>query len=140
MKARTRRLVTTLLAPGAALLAWSAFRLLDVDFVLKSGDEVGAVDVIIAAVAGSIGGWLVLRLIERRTERPRATWSLVSSTALAVSVIGPTWLADGSTAVALITLHVVTAAVVIGGFAGTVRPRRFSAAPAAGDANPASAR
>jgi hypothetical protein len=35
-------------------------------------------------------------------------------------MIGPSWLADGSSAVALITLHLVTALVVICGFAGII--------------------
>jgi hypothetical protein len=57
-------------------------------------------------------------------------WARVSSTALAVSMIGPTWFADGTTSLALIGLHVVTAATVILGMLRTLpgcsvcRPRR----------------
>jgi len=43
-------------------------------------------------------------------------WPLVGSTALAVSVIGPTWLADGLAAVVLIGMHVAVGAVLIAGF------------------------
>lgn len=137
MTSRHRRLATIVLAPVAALAAWGAYRLVGLELVLKSGETVGPFDVAAAAVAGSVAGWLVLRLIERRSARPRATWSFVGSTALAVSIIGPAWLADGSTAVALITLHVVTAIVVIVGLAGTVSVRH----PAGdGDRAPADAR
>jgi hypothetical protein len=132
-----RRLATTVLAPAAALAAWAAFRLGGVDYKLKSGDTVGALDVVTTALMGAVVGWLVLHAIERRSLRPRATWMLVATTALAVSIVGPMWFADGGSAVALITLHVVTAVVVIVGLAGTVPVRR----PAGdGDRAPAVAR
>ena len=73
-----------------------------------------------AALVGALAGLFVVRLLERRSRHPRSWWSFGGSTALAVSIIGPTWLADGASAVALITLHIVTAAVVIIGFAGTL--------------------
>lgn len=121
---RNRRFATIVLAPGAALLAWGMLRLLGVDFVLKSGDTVGVLDVATTALMGSVVGWLVLRAIERRSAFPRTTWTFVATTALAVSIVGPAWFADGGSAVGLIALHVVTAAVVIAGFAGTLPARR----------------
>jgi len=124
---RLRRVATTVLAPTAALAAWAGFRLGGVEFTLKSGDTVGALDVITTALVGAVVGWQVLRAIERHALRPRATWIVVATTALAVSVIGPSWFADGSSAAALIALHVITAAVVIAGFAGTVPLRRLAA-------------
>jgi Family of unknown function (DUF6069) len=127
---RHRRIATAVLAPAAALAAWAGLRLGDVEFTLKSGDTVGALDVVTTALVGAVVGWLVLRAIERHTPRPRATWTVVATTALAVSVIGPSLFADGGSAAALIALHIVTAAVVIAGFAGTVPLRR----PAAGAA------
>jgi Family of unknown function (DUF6069) len=65
----------------------------------------------------------VVRLLERLSRRPRRLWSFVGSTALAVSIIGPAWLADGASSVALIALHFVVAIVVISGFAGTLPAR-----------------
>lgn len=121
---RLRRVATTVLAPAAVVAAWEAFRLTGVEFTLKSGDTVGALDVVTSALMGAVVGWLVLRAIERHTLRPRTTWIMVATTALAVSVIGPSWFADGGSAAALIALHVVTAAVVIVGFAGTVPVRK----------------
>jgi hypothetical protein len=44
-----------------------------------------------------------------------------------VSVIGPAWFADGASSVALAALHVVTAVVVISGFAGTLPLYRLAA-------------
>jgi len=115
-----RRLRVIVLAPAAALLTWAVVRLAGVDLVLKDGGTVGAVNVFAAAVAGALAGWLVVRLLERHTRNPRSWWSFVGSAALAVSIIGPSHLADGASAAALITLHFVTAVVVITGFARTL--------------------
>jgi hypothetical protein len=115
-----RRLATVVLAPAAALAAWTAARAAGVDLVLENGSTVGAGDVLAAALTGATAGWLVVRWLEGHSRRPRSRWAFVGSTALAVSIIGPNRLADGSSAIALIGLHVVTAAVVIAGFAGTL--------------------
>jgi hypothetical protein len=69
---------------------------------------------------GALAGWLVVRVLENHGRYPRAGWAFVGSTALSVSIVGPVWLADGASSVALIALHVVTAVVVIVGFAGTL--------------------
>ena len=88
-----RRLATVLLAPAAALAAWAVARLLEIDLVVSSATgTVGAGDVVAAALAGAAAGWLGAMLVERRSRRPRATWAFVGSTALSVSVIGPSWL------------------------------------------------
>jgi hypothetical protein len=115
-----RRLATVVLAPTAALAAWAAVRLIGVDLILEDGGTVGAGEVLAAALAGPVAGWFVVRWLERHSRRPRSTWAFLGSTALAVSIIGPSRLADGSTAVALIGLHFVTAVVVIVGLAGTL--------------------
>jgi hypothetical protein len=126
MMDRTRRRIATLvLAPTAALTAWAIVRLIGVDLVVSTGaGNVGAGDVVVAATVASLLAWVVVRLLERHVRRPRQWWSLVASTSLSVSMIGPTWLADGSSAVALISLHMVTASVLIIGFAGTLPWRK----------------
>jgi hypothetical protein len=130
-----RRLATVVLAPVAALAAWAIVRLLGIDLdVSGATGTVGAGDVVAAALAGAVAAWLVVALVERSSRHPRAAWGLIASTGLSLSVIGPSWLADG--AVALIALHVVVAVVVIVGFAGTLparcgqRPGRMCAAVA----------
>jgi uncharacterized protein DUF6069 len=115
-----RRLATVLVAPVAALAAWGFLRAVGIDLVLKDGSTVGAGAVFAAALAGALAAWPVVRWLDLHSRRARAVWAFVGSTALSVSLLGPTWRADGGSAVALIGLHVVTAIVVIAGFAGTL--------------------
>jgi hypothetical protein len=128
-----RRIATVLLAPSAALATWALIRLLGVDPVSTSRGTVGPGDVLAAALVGALAGWAAARILEHRARRPRAWWGFVAPTGLAVSMIGPSHLADGSSAAALIALHVVTAAAVIAGLTTTIRVRgrrRPEAAPA----------
>jgi hypothetical protein len=90
----------------------------------EDGSTVGAGEVFVAALVGAVGAWCAVRGLERHSRRPRFSWVFVGSMALAVSIVGPSWLADGSCPVALIGLHFVTAAVVIVGFAATLPLRR----------------
>ena len=131
MTRRTRRrTVTAALAPAAALAAWALMRLTGIDLEVSVGDGVvGPVDVVVAALLGALAGWAAVRFLERHSPWPREHWSYLSSAALAVSVIGPSWLAEGASAAALIGLHVVVAAVVIVGFARTLPARQAQPAP-----------
>jgi ABC-type Co2+ transport system permease subunit len=115
-----RRLATVVLAPTAAITAWAVVRLIGIDLALEDGNTVGPVDVVAAALVGALAGWLVVRLVERHSRRPRGLWAFAGSTTLAVSMIGPAWLADSASAVALMSLHVVTAVVLISGFYWTL--------------------
>lgn len=116
-----RRLATVVAAPFLALAGWAIVRLIGVDLVVKhQTGTVNGADVVVAATVAGLLAWVVVRQLERRVRRPRQTWSLLASTGLAVSIIGPSWLADGGSAVALISLHLVTAAVLIVGFSGTL--------------------
>jgi FtsH-binding integral membrane protein len=116
-----RRIGTVILAPAAALLTWAGVQLAGVDLVVTTGDgSVGPIDVVAAALAGALGGWFAVRLLERYTRRPGLWWPPLGSTALAVSTIGPSYLSDGVSALALTALHFVTAIVVITGFATTL--------------------
>jgi len=124
MTIRNRRLATVVAASVAALIAWAGIRVGGIDLVVKTGDgSVGPVDVVVAALAAGLAGWFVVRLLERYTDRPGLWWPPLGSTALAVSTIGPAYLSDGVSAVALTGLHFVTAIVVITGFAATLPAR-----------------
>src|SRR5262245_16100325 len=122
MTRRTRhRIATVLLAPAAALHTWSIIGLAGIDLVVETGDgTVGAFDVVFAALASALGAWVVVRLLEHYTRRPGLWWPALGSSVLAVSTLGPTYLADDTTALALTALHFVTAIVVIIGFETTL--------------------
>src|SRR5215475_2531414 len=125
MTNRTRRRIgTVVLAPAAALAAWACLRLAGIDFDVKTGDgTVGPADVVAAAFVAGLAAWVVVRLVERHSRSPRLWWARIGSTALAISTIGPAYLSDGVSALALTGLHFVTAIVVITGFATTLPTR-----------------
>jgi hypothetical protein len=128
-----RRFGTVVLSPVAALAAWALMRLMGIDLVVSVGDgTVGPTDVFAAALLGALGGWAVVRLLERTSRYPRRLWSFLGSTALAVSVIGPMWFSDGTSSIALIALHFVVAIIVIGGFGRTLAVRARTTQPATG--------
>ena len=58
--------------------------------------------------------WLVQRLLARRGAA--GWWPFLGSTTLAISIIGPTWLADGAASVVLIGMHLAVGLVLIAGF------------------------
>ena len=83
---------------------------------------VGAADVLVAVVmaglAAGLAAWGVQTLLARRGAA--GWWPFVGSTALAISIIGPTWLADGAASVVLIGMHLAVGLVLIAGFNRTV--------------------
>jgi hypothetical protein len=106
-------------AMTAALAIWALARLLDVELTAGKGTDastVGAGDVLVTALLAGLAAWGVHTLLVRRGAA--RWWPLVASTALAISVIGPSWLADGLAAVVLIAMHLAVGAVLIAGFAG----------------------
>jgi Family of unknown function (DUF6069) len=57
-----------------------------------------------------------------RRARTARWWPFVGSTAIAVPMIGPSYLADGAAAVVLISMHIAVGVVLIWGFARLVAP------------------
>ena len=110
-------------AMAVALAIWALARLLDVELTVGKGadtSQVGAADVLVAALVAGLAAWGVQALLARRGAA--RWWPLVGSTALAVSVAGPSWLADGLAAVVLIAMHLAVGVVLIAGFAGVRVP------------------
>jgi hypothetical protein len=136
-----RRIQTVVLAAFGALAGWALARLAGIELVVSNTDTVSAADVLVAPLVGALGAWGVVLLLERFSRRPRARWPVVGSTALALSINGPARLADGASAAVLIGLHVVTAVIVIVGFAPTLpvvgRGRDGATASPCADCDPA---
>jgi hypothetical protein len=137
MRTTTRSsLAVVAAAVAAALAAWAVIRLVGVDLTLKdgagtsAGGQVGAVDVLLVSLVAGLAAWGLFALLAHW--RRARWWPFIGSTALAVSITGPSYLADGISAVALICLHVVVGAVLIMGFTRLV-PRLYRGAGQAVD-------
>jgi hypothetical protein len=104
-------------AAVVALGIWALARLLGVELTVGQGLDarlVGAVDVLVTVVLAGLAAWVVQKLLARRGAA--GWWPFVGSTALAISIIGPTWLADGTASVVLIGMHLAVGFVLIAGF------------------------
>jgi hypothetical protein len=100
-----------------ALAIWALAHLLGVELNVGTGQDaglVGAADVVVAVVLAGLAAWGVQRVLARR--RAAGWWPFVGSTALSISIVGPTWLADGAASVVLIAMHLAVGAVLIAGF------------------------
>jgi hypothetical protein len=127
MSERRRAAATVGTAVAVALVGWAAVRLLGIELPVDKGagpDTVQAADAAVAAVVAGLAAWAVSRLMVRRgVER---WWPLVGSTALSLSMMGPSYQADGVAAMALMALHLTVGAVLIAGF---TRPALRRCAP-----------
>jgi len=104
-------------ATVVALAIWVLARVLGVELTVGKGHDaspVGAAEVVVAVVLAGLAAWGVHGLLARR--RAAGWWPFVGSTALSVSIIGPTWLADGAATVVLIGMHLAVGVVLIAGF------------------------
>lgn len=119
------RALTVLAAPATAVTAWALLRLSGIALVTDTGSTVGPVSVIVVATLAALAGWAVIAVIERRTRRPALWWGLIGSATLALSILGPGQTAQGADLLGLILLHLVVAAVVMGGLGASLgRPAR----------------
>jgi hypothetical protein len=112
-------------AAVVALAIWALARLLGVELTVGKGDDastVGAVDVLVTVLLAGLAAGGVQTLLARRGAA--RSWPFVGSTALAISVIGPSWLADGAAGVVLIGMHLAVGVVLIAGFTRPVSARR----------------
>lgn len=129
MQATTRNSLAVVAAGVAAgLVVWAVVRLLGVELTVESGSgttQVDVVDVLLATLLAGLAAWGAFALLRRR--RRASWWPFVGSTALAVSIVGPSYLADGIAAVSLICMHVVVGVVLILGFPHAV-PSPYSIA------------
>ena len=114
-RGRSAAVVAT--AALVALAIWGLARVLGVELTVGKGDQaslVGAADVLIAVLVAGLAAWAVQRFLARRGAA--GWWPFLGSTALAISMIGPTWLADGAASVVLIGMHLAVGLVLIAGF------------------------
>lgn len=117
--------IVVAVAAAVALAIWAVARLAGVDLTVQIGQEprqVGAVDVLVATLLAGLAARVVHLLLTRRPRTAR-WWPFIGSTAIAISMLGPSYLADGGGGVALIGMHLAVGYVLIAGFAKLV-PRQ----------------
>ncbi len=110
-------------ATAVALVLYGLIQWLWVTPVAEMNGEdeiVGWANVLIVSVLAGFAAWGVALLL-KRAGKPQ-WFPAVGSTALAISIIGPSYLADGASAVALIILHFAVAIVLIFGFTRILLP------------------
>jgi hypothetical protein len=125
------RAACVLAVTAAALLIWVvADRFAGVDLTVGSGAgarEVGpgAVTVVsgLAGLAAAGLAWLLARL----TSRPRRSWTVLASSTLVVSLVGPLGAASPAAGLTLAAMHVVVGATLIVGVGRTLDARRVRA-------------
>ena len=117
--------IVVAVAAAAALAIWAVARLAGVDLTVQIGQEprrVGAVDVLVATLLAGVAARVVHLLLTRRPRTAR-WWPFIGSTGIAISMLGPSYLADGAAGAALIGMHLAVGYVLIAGFAKLV-PRQ----------------
>ena len=111
-------------AAAAALAVWAVARLLGVEVEVELGGEVrqvGPVDIVVATVVAGLAAWVVHSVLAR-SPRTARWWPFVGSSGIAVSMLGPSYLSDGTAAVALIAMHLVVGAVLVKGLFTSLAP------------------
>lgn len=107
----------TAVAAAVGLALWAIARLLGVDLdVTVSGEvrQVGPPDILLATALAGLAAWITHSVLAR-TARTARWWPFVGSTAIAISMLGPSYLADGASAVVLIWMHLAVGTVLIKG-------------------------
>lgn len=93
--------------------------MLGVDPEVDRGGELTLVTAANVVIASLFGGALAAAahwVVSKRLGKPQ-WWPFIGSTAIALSMLGPSYYADGSSAVALIAMHLAVGAVLVWGLA-----------------------
>jgi Family of unknown function (DUF6069) len=116
----TRTPVTAVLgATAAAVAIWVVATLAGADLTVSFGpgqpiQKVTIVNVVVAALVGSLAGWGLFALLRRFTAKARAIWTVTAIVAALLSLAGPlSAIASPGTKVSLIAMHLAVATVLI---------------------------
>jgi len=120
----TRPMTAVLGATAAAVVIWVVATLAGADLTVTLGGQptqkVTVINVIVAALVGSLAGWGLLALLRRFTNNARAIWTVIAIVFALFSLGGPlTATASVGTKVALVAMHLAVATVTIVGLRRT---------------------
>ena len=104
------------IAVVVAVAVWSAWTgIAGLDLVVRGGRTVGLASVLATTLVVSALGVSLLRLLEARTVNGLRTWTVVAASVLAVSLSGPLGATTLAAGLALVSLHLWVAAVLVVG-------------------------
>jgi hypothetical protein len=118
-------LAVVLGATAAAVAIWIVATLAGAELIVSFGSgqpvqKVTVINVVVAALVGSLAGWGLLALLRRFTTNARAIWTVIAVVFLMLSLGGPlTATASAGTKVALVAMHLAVGTVVILGLRRT---------------------
>ena len=111
--------VAVLGATAAAVAIWVVATAAGADLTVSFGpgqpiQKVTVVNVVVAALVGSLAGWCLLALLRRFTAKARAVWTVTAIVAALLSLAGPlSAIASAGTKVSLVAMHLAVATVLI---------------------------
>jgi hypothetical protein len=118
--------VTTVLgATAAAVAIWIVATLARADLTVSFGtgqpiQKITVVNVVVAALVGSLAGWGLLALLRRFTTNARAIWTVIAIIFALLSLGGPlSTISSVGTKVSLVAMHLAVATVTILGLRRT---------------------
>jgi hypothetical protein len=118
--------VTTVLgATAAAVAIWIVATLAGAGLTVSFGagqpiQKITVINVIVAALVGSLAGWGLLALLRRFTTNARAIWTVIAILFALLSLGGPlSTISSTGTKVALVAMHLAVATVTIVGLRRT---------------------
>jgi len=118
--------ITAVLAATAAAVAiWIVATMAGAELTVSFGagqpiQKVTVINVVVAALVGSLAGWGLLALFRRFTTNARAIWTVIAIVFALFSLGGPlSAIASTGTKVALVAMHLAVAIVVIVGLRRT---------------------
>ena len=106
-------------ATAAAVAIWVVATAAGADLTVSFGpgqpiQKVTVVNVVVAALVGSLAGWGLLGLLRRFTAKARAVWTVTAIGGALLSLGGPlSATASAGTKVSLVAMHVAVATVLI---------------------------
>ena len=112
-------------ATAAAVVIWLVAIAAGADLTVSFGagqpiQKVTVVNVVVAALVGSLAGWGLLALLRRFTANARAIWTIIAIVFALFSLGGPlSAVASTGTKVALVAMHLAVATVTILGLRRT---------------------
>jgi len=106
-------------ATAAATAIWAVATAAGAELTVSFGpgqpiQKITVVNVLVAALVGSLAGWGLLVLLRRFTAKARAIWTVTAIVAALASLAGPlSAIASAGTKVSLVAMHLAVATVTI---------------------------